>query len=533
MDKVYIKYTTTARSHPFRNHSFLGTTHFQWSAGLDKLHFPNMNSQLKIPKQRNAIGRPRAGNQSENNYRFRGTAVHLTYKGHLPFEDLKQLVFSLQKPCANATGRIQDPKWYSIVHESSDAENQYDHTHFAVEFQNKIDVRGTAFIFKPRCNRFFSTSDNLGRTEMPWSPDTPYFEPRFDIAWRQRDTDLFHLFCGANYMGENSPRELGWNFKYGCVCGGPPMDGINPNIVAITTEQHKVRIYEDYHRKDPVELEQSDQAPINSQGLFEEIRKQPTLWAAAEVAGVNLSTFKLHDIALLRQDTSATTIESKFKSFDWDLKVGPFRCLYLWGPSGFGKTEWACAKFNNPLFCSHLDNLKQFKPGVHDGIIFDDMSFAHLPRETCIAICDWDKPRQIHCRHYCANIPAEVKKIFLSNKPWEDSFPCDEHQAIYARFSHIIELKRPTFTRTADAVLHERPKTMRYQFTGPTTCPTEAGPPPIQPFARSFDPGPQLGHPMDPRGPTMAISDIDCFNDDVFDIPMEEIDAILALTDFD
>lgn len=271
------------------------------------------------------------------------------------------------------------------------------------------------------------------------------------------------------------------------------MDGVNPNITAISDGTHKVRIYESYHRKDPVLLEQSDAAPKDPKGVYAQIRSAPDLWSAAEAADVDLGQLKMHDILLLRQDVETVKTVSKFKEFKWDLNIGSdFRCCYLWGPSGYGKTEWATAQFNNPLFCSHIDNLKQFKPGQHDGIIFDDMSFAHIPRETAIAICDWDKPRQIHCRTSCAFIPPETKKIFLSNKPWDATFPGDEYNAILARFSHIIRLERPTFTCTGENP-HARPKTKAFVFRGPRLLEPSELPTPKR-LAHGFNPGPQQGH---------------------------------------
>lgn len=93
------------------------------------------------------------------------------------------------------------------------------------------------------------------------------------------------------------------------------------------------------------------------------------------------------------------------------------KTFILKGPSGCGKTTWA--KINMPLpslFCSHIDQLKSFKPGYHKSIIFDDVDFNHWPRVSQIHLCDFDNPRSIHCRYSTANIPAGIFKCFTCNE---------------------------------------------------------------------------------------------------------------------
>lgn len=93
------------------------------------------------------------------------------------------------------------------------------------------------------------------------------------------------------------------------------------------------------------------------------------------------------------------------------------KALVLKGMSGCGKTTWA--KINAPkpcLFVSHLDQLKKFLPGYHKSIIFDDVSFTHIPRTAQIHLLDFDNTRAIHCRHSVATIPAGVHKIFTCNE---------------------------------------------------------------------------------------------------------------------
>lgn len=99
------------------------------------------------------------------------------------------------------------------------------------------------------------------------------------------------------------------------------------------------------------------------------------------------------------------------------------KTLVIIGRAGTGKTEYAKAHFKTPLFVSHIDQLLKFNKKKHDGIIFDDMDFKHLPRTAQIHLVDWDNNRAIHCRFKVAEIPKHTKKIFCCN---EYLFICDE-----------------------------------------------------------------------------------------------------------
>lgn len=107
-----------------------------------------------------------------------------------------------------------------------------------------------------------------------------------------------------------------------------------------------------------------------------------------------------------------------------------YKAIVLVGASGIGKTTWAKLKAPKPcLFVNHTDTLKEFRAGYHKSIIFDDVSFTHTPITNQIALCDFDNPRSIHCRHRVANIPAGIVKIFTCNEA-----PLElEHDAIARR----------------------------------------------------------------------------------------------------
>lgn len=92
--------------------------------------------------------------------------------------------------------------------------------------------------------------------------------------------------------------------------------------------------------------------------------------------------------------------------------------LVITGSPGIGKTQFACfcaSASGDFLIATHMDDLKKLS-SAHKTIVFDDMSFNHLPRETSIFITDIEMPRSIHCRYGNAIIPAGVKRIFTSNR---------------------------------------------------------------------------------------------------------------------
>lgn len=92
--------------------------------------------------------------------------------------------------------------------------------------------------------------------------------------------------------------------------------------------------------------------------------------------------------------------------------------IHIIGPKDTGKTTWAKKFMPKPiLFVKHLDNLQDFIPNYHMSILFDDMSFKHLPRETQLDLVDRFNQSQIHLRYKVANIPSHILKVFTSNVP--------------------------------------------------------------------------------------------------------------------
>lgn len=103
------------------------------------------------------------------------------------------------------------------------------------------------------------------------------------------------------------------------------------------------------------------------------------------------------------------------------------------GESGIGKTVFAKRRATKPtLFISHMDDLKQYQPGYHQSIIFDDMSFTHMPVTGQIHLVDLFEPRSIHVRYGTVKLPANLERWFTCNR-----FPFEEHPAILRRINKI------------------------------------------------------------------------------------------------
>lgn len=111
-----------------------------------------------------------------------------------------------------------------------------------------------------------------------------------------------------------------------------------------------------------------------------------------------------------------TKFERKdFKEIEVPWTPKSTKCLVISGASGIGKTQFAKTLLKNPLLVRHKDKLKQFDSTIHDGIIFDDMSFAHWPREACIHLLDTEEDSDLDVKCSMVTIPAGTPRIFTTN----------------------------------------------------------------------------------------------------------------------
>lgn len=145
-------------------------------------------------------------------------------------------------------------------------------------------------------------------------------------------------------------------------------------------------------------------------------------------------------IAWNHTHSTDTTIESDDEIpgtvnqvLNWYEAPLPLKSTVIVGETGIGKTIFAKRRATKPsLFISHMDDLKAFDPRRHKSIIFDDMSFTHMPVTGQIHLVDLFEPRSIHVRYGTVKLPAGIERWFTCNK-----FPFEEHPAILRRINKI------------------------------------------------------------------------------------------------
>ena len=128
-----------------------------------------------------AINRP-----ARDSFRWRGKFYHLTYAGHIPAELLLALLAAVSAIPVIGT---------SIVHESSDADCPYDHTHFAWIWDRAVDLLGS---------RIMDVVLQPGA-----APIHPNIETKKSIAWMQRVfTEYHHGVKAAEPSAQKSARKV-------------------------------------------------------------------------------------------------------------------------------------------------------------------------------------------------------------------------------------------------------------------------------------------------------------------------------------
>lgn len=147
-----------------------------------------------------------------------------------------------------------------------------------------------------------------------------------------------------------------------------------------------------------------EESPQGCRDLLMHPAMKQTLWELAQPEPISIPVRDLGTYGCLPQ---------------WDRS----KALILHGRSFLGKSSLARSLMPTALFIRNIEDLKKFKVGVHQGIIFDDMNFmgepgtakGRWPRESQIHLVDYDYDSSIHGRYYNTTIPAGTPKIFTTN----------------------------------------------------------------------------------------------------------------------
>ena len=303
---------------------------------------------------------------NSRDFRWRSRAYHLTYAGHIPPEMLLQLLCSISSIAAIAT---------SVVHEASDAEAPYNHTHFAWLWERAVDLTGSRLM---------------------------------DIT----------------------------------IAGVV----IHPNICTKKSLRWIAQVFTQYHRGSK---EGSDKIVAPVAGPWQVI-PESFEWndylttqvsnARDVIDGVHMAGLypkSITDVVLLQRHKRPAPFEHNFKASQFKALTLPptfgttVGTLQIYGGINLGKTEWACAQFDNPHLVTTREGLKGFRPEVHDGIVFDKMEFKDWTVTDCESLTDFTQPAQVRVLYGFVKIPKRTRKIVVTNA--QDVWPDDSHNRIVGR----------------------------------------------------------------------------------------------------
>ena len=303
-------------------------------------------------------------------FRWRGKLYHLTYRGHIPHQSLLNRLHAISG--IKVLG-------YSCVHEASDREAPYDHTHFAWMWVKAVDMVG--------CDRM----DVLHNGAMVH----PHILSKKSLAWMEGIFTRYHL--GHKNDDEGKP-------KFVAPAGGP--------------------------------WQEVPQAFEWTEYIVTEVSEASDLLGGVLAAGIRPKS--VSDIRLLQQHNRPALFHHNYPASSFLPQVLPqayvtrvVGTLHIHGNIDLGKTDWACAQFSNPLYITSRDGLRAFLPLFHDGIVLDKMEFQDWKVTDCESLTDWTQPAEVSCRYGCAKIPKHTPKIIVTNA--RDVWPADPYNRIVGR----------------------------------------------------------------------------------------------------
>jgi hypothetical protein len=189
-----------------------------------------------------------------------------------------------------------------------------------------------------------------------------------------------------------------------------------------------------------------------ARAIIEEVITAPSLVDACVMAEVRPKT--VNDIKQLRDEASKACKRFRpiFPKESFRPVMPPdWTVVWAWGPSGVGKTKAMVIQVNNPCVIKPFDSIgcleslmKQYDENVHDGLVLDEADLSFMTRQQVIAFLDQDEPCTLDVRYKSFTLPANLKKIFISNPDPNNLLPNDPYGAI-ARRMQVIHITEPTW----------------------------------------------------------------------------------------
>ena len=167
----------------------------------------------------------------------------------------------------------------------------------------------------------------------------------------------------------------------------------------------------------------------------------------------------VNDVAKLREEMAAHAAKKfnhKYPKESFTLKFPDAHVIHLYGPSGFGKTKAAVAQFENPCMVKPFDSIgclealsRSFDPNLHDGLVLDEADLTFMSRQQVIAFIDPDEDCTLDVRFKSFTLPANLKKIIVSNEHPTKCYPPDPFGAIARRIKVLPVIAKTYHEPTA------------------------------------------------------------------------------------
>ena len=229
-------------------------------------------------------------------FRWRARAWHLTYSGHVPPELILAVLFAASRVRVICT---------SIVHEKSDAEVPYDHTHVAWMWEREVNLHGSHIM----------DVSYGGRLEHP------HAEHRKSLKWLQGLFERYHQGYKADASG-----------RVRCV---PPVAGPWQTL--------------------PTDFVWND-------FIITEVSEAPDLIEGAKIANVSIRS--MHDVLLVQNAKRPASFDHNFERSSFlplelpcAFSTRAMGTLHVYGARNLGKSEWALSQFCNPLLVTERNQL--------------------------------------------------------------------------------------------------------------------------------------------------------------------------------